>query len=254
MSLTFKGPVPVPATQTHGLTILVTGAGRGIGFELVQQYAAAHKANVIFAGVRDPNTAQVKLLSSIPNVHIVIIDVSDEQSVRSSVKEVSSVADRLDILIANAGIYGEASAADPTTVSVKDFTAVFQTNVVGVLLTIQGYLPLLRKSDEPKVATVSSALGSNQFVNAFGKPTTSYGVSKAAVNYLTSAFRYAAPEIAFFSLHPGWVDTDMGKGNGGAPPTKVSDSAQAIRYYVNERDLSHSGEFIDTMTGDLTPY
>ena len=54
---------------------------------------------------------------------------------------------------------------------------------------------------------MSSALGSNAFANAFGAPTVSYGLSKAALNYLNTAFRYAEPNVTFLSIHPGWVAT-----------------------------------------------
>lgn len=254
MALTFKGPVPIPAPQTSGLNILVTGAGRGIGYELVRQYAAAHKDNLVFAGVRDVNTDNVRSLASFANVRVVLVDVVSEESIRASVAAVSAEVNHVDVLIANAGINGTPSARNPTTVSVADFNAVFQTNVVGVLLTIQAYLPLLQRSSNPKVISVGSTLGSNQYVNVFGRPTTSYGVSKAALNYLTSAFRYAVPDVAFLTIHPGWVDTDMGKSAGGSPPTKTEDSAQAIRYYIAEKGIKNTGEYLDCMSGELIPY
>ena len=145
-------------------------------------------------------------------------------------------------------------AADATTVTSAQFNEVFATNVTGVLLTTQAYLPLLRKSSNPKVINVSSALGSNIYANAFGKPTTSYGLSKAALNYLNTAFRYAEPKVAFISIHPGWVATDMGKAAGGAPPTSTPDSVQALRFYIAEKGIANTGEFVDMMTGNAVPF
>jgi NAD(P)-dependent dehydrogenase (short-subunit alcohol dehydrogenase family) len=248
MALAFSGPVPVPAAQSAGLTVLVTGAARGIGFELVQQYAQAHKDNVVIAAVRTASAAVVKSFSAHANVHVVQLDVNDEASIRASVPQVEKAVSRLDLLINNAGIIGEKDAADPVTVSAANFTSVFTTNVTGVLLTTQAYLPLLRKSSDPKVVNVSSGLGSNQLANVFGKVTLSYGLSKAALNYLTTAFRYAEPKVTFLSISPGWVATDMGKGAGPAP-TSAFDSVQAIRYYIAEKGISNSGEFFDTITG-----
>jgi NAD(P)-dependent dehydrogenase (short-subunit alcohol dehydrogenase family) len=254
MSLTFSGPVPVPEPQTSPLSILITGASRGLGYEAVVQYAKAHKDNVVIAGVRDTSSAALKALSAYPNVHVVQLDVSKEDSIRASVKETSRYVKAVDVLINNAGIYGALEAGDPVKVTSAQFQEVFTSNVLGPLLTTQAYLPLLRLSSAPKVVSVSSALGSNAFANAFGAPTVSYGLSKAALNYLNTAFRYAEPNVTFLSIHPGWVATDMGKASGGAPPTTTPDSVQAIRYYIAEKTIKNTGEFLDCMTGNTIPY
>ena len=253
MAMTFKGPVPVPKPQTSPLTIIVTGAGRGIGHELVLQYAKAHKDNVVFAAVRDSKTKAVQALSAYPNVHIVHLDVSDEASIRASVKEVERVTQHVDVLVNNAAVVGDADSADPCKVSGAAFNALMNTNVTGVLLTTQAYLPLLRKSSAAKVINVSSVLGSNAHANDFGRVFVAYGLSKAALNYLTTAFRHSEPQIAFLAIHPGWVQTDMGSA-AGSPPTLTTDSVSAIRYYIAEKGLSHSGDFLDTMTGDIIPF
>ena len=249
MALTFSGAVPVPAAQTAGLTVLVTGASRGIGYELVVQYAKAHADNVVFAGVRDPSAASVKPLTSLSNVHVVQLDVSDERSVRASVSQVERHASQLDVLINNAAIIGAKEDMSPVTVSAAAFTSIMMTNVTGVLMTTQAYLPLLRKSTAPKVINVSSAVAAHRFANAMGFPMTAYGTSKAALNYLTTAFRYGEPKVTFVTAHPGWVQTDMGN-NAGSPPTRTEDSVQALRYYIAQKTLDNSGEFFDAMTGD----
>ena len=192
MSITFTGPVPVPVPQSSGLSVLITGASRGIGFELVQQYAAAHSDNVVVAAARDPSTATAltSFASSHPNVHVVALDVTKEASVKASVAHVQRVTKRLDVLINNAGYYGEPEAGDTVTVTAEQLRAVFEVNVVGQLLVTQAYLPLLRQSTVGgKVINVSSALGSHTYAAVFGKPTVSYGLSKAALNFLTTVFR-----------------------------------------------------------------
>src|ERR1700723_479492 len=90
----FNGPVPVPPTQSRSLNILITGASRGIGYELVQQYAIANKNNQVFAAVRnvsgessEPLTTYAKSHS---NVHIIPLDVSSPESISSSVSYVNS--------------------------------------------------------------------------------------------------------------------------------------------------------------------
>jgi NAD(P)-dependent dehydrogenase (short-subunit alcohol dehydrogenase family) len=254
MSATFPGAVPLPKPQTIPLTILITGGGRGLGCVLVQQYANAHKDNVILAAVRNPNTARhlSDFAALHANVHIVPMDVADEDSVRASVASVSKVTDHLDLLINNAVIIG---AADALTVNREMFNDVLNTNVAGVLSTIQAYLPYLRRStSSPKVINISAAGGSNVFANRAGPTWFSYGVSKAALNYLTSCIRLQVPDVTFLALHPGWVNTEGGASTGGVPPTAPSDSVQALRYYIAEKGKEHSGEFIDVCTGEIVPY
>jgi NAD(P)-dependent dehydrogenase (short-subunit alcohol dehydrogenase family) len=252
--MSMVGPVPVPKPQTTPLTVVITGASRGLGYELVVQYATAHKDNVIIAGVRNPSAEALKPFSAHSNIHIVHLDVADESSIRASVKEVERFTDHVDVLINNAGIFGGAEGVDPTTATAAQLVEVFNVNVVGVVLTTQAYLPLLRKSSAPKVINVSSGMGSNELVNVLGRPVLAYGMSKAALNYATSAFRYAEPKVTFLAISPGWVETDMGKANGGKPPVSPSDSIKAIRYYIGEKTAANSGEFFDVMSGKLIAY
>ena len=256
MSLAFRGPVPVPAAQTSPLRVLITGASRGIGFELVRQYVDAHADNVVFAAVRDPQSvtsaAVVAIAAKHPNVHVIPLDVSKEESIRESLSFVTPLTDRLDVVYNNAGIAGE---SDPLKVSTEQLTTVFQTNVAGALTVVQTFLPLLRQSAVgAKVIQVSSGLGSNQNANILGIPIAAYGISKAALNYLNTVLSHAITDVTFLSISPGWVETDMGKAGGRAPPTKLKDSVQAIRYYTALKGIKNTGEFFDVMSGEKIPY
>lgn len=209
MARTFAGPVPVPAAQTSALRVLVTGASRGIGFELVKQYAAAHVDNIVIAAVRHPNgkssEAVQALVEQNNNVHVVQLDVDNEQQIKDSASEVSKLTDSLDIVINNAAIVGE---SDPLKTTRQEFTTVFTTNVLGALTVTQTYLPLLRKSAVgAKVINVSSKIGSNHTASILGQPYTCYGVTKAALNYLNTVFTHAVPDVMFLAITPGWVAT-----------------------------------------------
>lgn len=248
--------IPVPKAQAAPITILITGAARGIGYELVQQYAAAHPGNVVFAAVRNVEsaTALASFAAQHSNVHIVPLDVADQANIHASVAHVSRVSNHLDVLINNAGIIGDADASNVLKATSGQLTEVFNTNVAGVLTTTQVYLPLLQRSTaSPKVVNVSSTLGSNVLANMTGQPVASYGLSKSALNYLTTAFRYAVPSVTFLSIHPGWVATDMGNSIGAAP-TSTRDSVQAIRYHIAEKGIKNSGDFFHVMTGEIIPY
>ena len=260
MSLTYAGAVPVPAPQKAALAVLVTGASRGIGLELVRQYAEAHSDNLVFAAVRDPSKASskavVELAASHSNVRVVALNVDRHDTVQASVAAVRGVTQHLDVLINNAGETSSQQGRSALTVTADEFESVFHTNATGSLVVTQAYLPLLRASrvvGGARVVNVSSALGSTQFATLFG-PTVAYGVSKAAVNYITVVLAKEVPELVFLSVHPGVVQTDMAKNAGIQAPTTVSDSAQGIRYYVAELGKASSGGFIDIMTGKQIPY
>lgn len=257
MSFTFTGPVPIPAAQA-AVTVLVTGASRGLGFELVRQYATARPDNVVFAAVRSPEKAASTELGTLAvahsNLHIIPLDVADEDSINSSVQHVNRVTNHLDLLVNNAAIVGDAASRDALTVSTAQLAAVFKTNLTGPLTIIQVYLPLLQRSSQlAKVLNISSAAGSSTLMGSYGAPNTAYGVSKNALVYLTRVFRYVVPSVTFLAVSPGWMDTDMGNARAKAP-TSVSDAAQAIRYYLEVKGIRNSGEFFDSMTGDIVPY
>jgi len=256
MSLTFTGPVPIPSPQLTGLTILITGSSRGIGFNLVKQYSESHPDNLVFAAVRDVKAQSsqqvVQYAKQHKNVLVIPVDTSSSNSITASVSHVTQFSDHIDILINNAGVLGE---GDPNKVTAEEMIRVYNVNVVGPLIVVQSYLPLLLKSQLPaKVIGVSSGLGSNQYAWALGAPFISYGTSKAALNYITSVLKGSFPQLTFLTIHPGWVDTEMGNDAGGKPPTNVEESVQAIRYYIQEKQNKNSGEFLDVMTGQLLPY
>jgi len=255
MSLTFTGPVPIPSPQLTGLTILITGSSRGIGFNLVKQYSESHPDNLVFAAVRDVKAQSsqqvVQYAKQHKNVLVIPVDTSSSNSISASVSHVTKLTDHIDILINNAGVVGE---GDPSKVTSEEMIRVYNVNVVGPLSTVQSYLPLLLKSSLPaKIVNVGSVLGSNQYAYMFGFPFISYGTSKAALNYITSVLKSSFPQLTFITIHPGWVDTDMGN-TAGKPPTNVEESVQAIRYYIAEKQLNNSGEYLDIMNGQLIPY
>ena len=254
MSSTFTAPVPVPAPQTSPLNVLITGASRGLGFGMVQQYAEAHAQNHIFAAVRAPDGDTSKALKEYaqqhPNVHIILLDAGKDETIVNSVSQVSKIVDHLDIIINNAGIMG---TADPLKVTSADMLDVYHTNAVGPLLVVQSYLPLLKKSSAPKVINMTTSMASNVLFSAF-PPATAYGTSKAALVYLTSLLAVAIKDVLFLACAPGWVDTDSGSQYVKAPTT-VKDAVQALRYYIAEKNVAQNqGEFFEVTTGNKLAY
>ena len=219
------------ATQSN-LIALVTGAGKGIGFEVARQLA--QKGMMVLLGVRDPaKSAQAleQLKAEGLNVVAVIVDVADDSSVQHLATEIEPQFGRLDILINNAAAYVDwmetASKADLNSVH-----TVLETNLFGAWRTTQALLPLLRKSEHPRVVNVSSGAGSHGETQ-FGLTTNrgssaSYGISKAALNALTAKFaaELEGTGILANAVCPDLTATAPGMEAMGARP--VADGAASI--------------------------
>lgn len=241
--------------MTSTNTILITGASRGIGLELVKQYAAEGPKNLIIAAVRD--LAKARELQDLAKTHAhvktVQLDADSDQSIAASVEAVKALGvDHINLLVNNAGVL---SAGKDTIAEVKrsDIAQVFSTNVTGALLVVQAYLALIKASKiTPVVANISSIVGSNVHgPQTFGPTMISYGMSKAALNYFNSVAPHVYNDIVFLAIHPGWVQTDMGK-KGGSPPTTVPESATNVRKIIAARcTLANSGKFINEDNTEL---
>ena len=195
---------------------LVSGANRGIGAEIVRQLAQDHDTHV-FAGSRDPN--QVEGTDGIEPIQL---DVTDQRTVDAALHRVESRAGRLDALVNNAGVFG-----DPIGVADYDLELaheVLETNLFGAWRLIQAFLPLLRRSERPRVVNMSS--GAGQLSDMDGG-RAAYRVSKTGLNALTRAL--AADErgsgILINTMCPGWVRTDMGGANARLSVEEGADTA-----------------------------
>jgi len=249
---------------------VVTGANRGIGLELVQQLAA-DKNNLVFATARDPDkAAELKKLasSSSGSIEVVKLEASDEKSIEEATKVISGKTKKVHVLINNVGVL-EAHSALKTTKA--ELINSFTVNVTSVLLVTQALFPLLEtaqkdsksdpKSDAPKVVNLSTGIASlglklpAEMTKLFGVNVTAYKVSKTALNSLTVCFATENPGIAFLAVHPGWVDTDMGRGgdHGKTPPLKPAESVKGILSVVSKLTLGESGSFKD-YEGNTLPW
>lgn len=220
--------------------VLITGANRGIGFELTRQLV--ERGECVFATCRHPEKAATlqTLKASFPaKLALIALDVTSDISVAEAATAVTQKTNHLDMLINNAGIlYNNETLAnlDPTIMQ-----HTFDVNVFGVMRVITQFLPLLRKGEKPKLVNISSQLGSLQKANPSWKKY-SYNSSKAALNMLTRmmSFEFERDGIAVTAVHPGWVQTDMG-GPGAAitPP----ESAAGILQVADKLTLANTGKF-----------
>ena len=202
---------------------LVTGANRGIGFEVCRQLAA--EGFLVLLTARDARKAKAAAdaLSRAGRVEPLALDVTDANSIAKAADEVARRHGQLDILINNAGInydtWETVENADINGTVMETIT----TNLLGPWRVCQAFLPLLRKSRAGRIVNVSSESGSLAHMGA-GPPA--YQVTKAALNALTRtlAGELRGSHILVNSVCPGWVATDMG-GTGGRP---VAEGAAGI--------------------------
>jgi NAD(P)-dependent dehydrogenase (short-subunit alcohol dehydrogenase family) len=200
---------------------LITGANRGLGRETARRLV--EMGHTVYVGARSVELGEAT--ASELGGRFVQLDVTDDASVEAAMNTIDELEGRLDVLVNNAGI--SASGEADADVALR----VFDTNAIGVIRVTQAGLPLLRKSDNPVVVNVSSALGSfwavtNPERRQFHFPSIVYGASKAAVSMLTVQYAKAMPDIKFNAVEPGFTATDLTPMSGAGQP--VEDGAEVI--------------------------
>ncbi|TMW68959.1 hypothetical protein Poli38472_001115 [Pythium oligandrum] len=217
-------------------TILITGASRGIGLALVEQYQK-DGWNVI-AAVRNVQTADK--LQALAPYKIVSMDTSDEASILKAAEELKDQV--IDVLINNAGIARNDTIESATRDSILDQ---FIVNTLGPFLVTRALLPNLRAAAKAQgtsvVAQVSSVLGSitgNWSGGLFG-----YRCSKAGVNMVNANYAIALKDdnIIALALHPGYVSTDMTGNEGSVTPAAT---AAGFAKVIAGATMTDSGKFI----------
>jgi NAD(P)-dependent dehydrogenase (short-subunit alcohol dehydrogenase family) len=200
---------------------LVTGANKGLGHETARRLV--EHGHTVYIGARSVELGETTATEL--GGRFVQLDVTDDASVEVAMDAINELEGHLDVLVNNAGI----SASGDVDAQVA--RRVFDTNAIGVIRVTQAALPLLRKSDNPVVVNVSSALGSfwavtNPERRQFHFPSIIYGASKAAVSMLTVQYAKAMPEIKFNAVEPGFTATDLTPMSGAGQP--VEDGAEVI--------------------------
>jgi NAD(P)-dependent dehydrogenase (short-subunit alcohol dehydrogenase family) len=217
---------------------LVTGANRGIGFEVCRQLGERGFAVILTS--RDAAKGQVaaeQLRRRGLDIRSLQLDITDEASIRAAAAAMDRSADRLDTLVNNAAIlydtWHRVLDADLTVAR-----QAFDTNTLGAWRVCQAFLPLLRHSNHGRIVNVSSGAGS---LSSMDGSTPAYAISKAALNALTCmlAAELRPAGILVNAVCPGWVETDMG-GAGGRP---VSEGAAGVVWAAILPDNGPTGGF-----------
>ncbi|KAF8586780.1 NAD(P)-binding protein [Ramaria rubella] len=195
---------------------VVTGASRGLGLEFVHQLSQ-NPENQVFAIVRNKETSKSLALSN-GNVFILQADIVDHQALKAAAAQVSKhTGGKLDVLINNAAFIESVNAGLPLTafenredVLEKDLRNSFNVNVIGVIHTINAFLPLLRAGTVKKVITISTGIADPEMLEKSGLYVAApYGISKAGTNMVVTkyAIQFRDEGLIFLALSPGLVET-----------------------------------------------
>jgi NAD(P)-dependent dehydrogenase (short-subunit alcohol dehydrogenase family) len=188
---------------------VVTGANRGLGFEVCRQLAIKGVRVILSArNEAKGKEAAESLKKEGLDVDFHQLDVTDKNSIRHFAEYVKERYGKLDILINNAGTLID-SQDSCTNVDIDKVRKTFETNVCGALLISQELIPLMEKSEDGRIINISSRMGALSFM---GKGAPAYRISKAALNALTRtlAIELKTTRITVNSVTPGLIKTTMG--------------------------------------------
>ena len=212
---------------------LVTGANRGIGFEIARQLAL--KKMTVLMGARDDEggtEAQNKLGDQGLDVHFIRADVTDPRSMEAAVGRIKDEFRRLDVLVNNAGILIDAETR-LLELGVTLLQNTLETNAFGPLLLSQACVPIMRKNRYGRIVNMSSSMGSladiaNPDSASAEVQSPAYRLSKTLLNGITVllAKELRGTNILVNAACPGWVRTDMGGGR--APLSPEQGAATAV--------------------------
>ncbi|MBD0343935.1 MAG: SDR family oxidoreductase [Coleofasciculus sp. Co-bin14] len=224
---------------------LVTGANKGIGFEIVRQLAAVGFR--VFLTARDRSRGEAacaKLQQDGLQVEFLQLDVADPSSIAQLAQELASQTDRLDVLVNNAGILLDASNDSILSVDSKVILKTLETNTLGPLRLTQELVPLLTKSNAGKIINVSSGGGQLTDMSDWAP---AYSLSKTALNAITGMLAAALRDknITVNSICPGWVRTDMGSESA---PRSVQQGADTVTWLATEAPSDLTGKFLRDRT------
>lgn len=216
--------------------VLITGANRGIGLEFAKQYAA-DGWNVL-ACCREPESAKAlqALASESNNIRIFALDVANFHQIDSLALQLKNEA--IDVLINNAGVYPHSTFGE------TDYDAwaeAFKINSMASLKMAEAFVQHVSRSQLKKITTLSSKMGSIDD-NTSGESYI-YRASKSAVNMVMKSLSIDLKPygISVATLHPGWVQTDMGGANG---LINTQTSVTGLRRVIADLSLENSGQFI----------
>jgi NAD(P)-dependent dehydrogenase (short-subunit alcohol dehydrogenase family) len=222
-----------------GPIVVVTGANRGIGFEICRQLATRGTRVVLTARNKEAGEAAIEKLAKqnlVADFHV--LDVTDGRSIAALRDFLKNRYGHLDVLINNAGIIAKGED-DALKVDLATVRATLETNALGPLHVAQQLVPLLKRSKSGRIINMSSGMGELSD-NSGG--SAAYRLSKTALNGVTATLAAElGGTIAVNSVCPGWVRTDMG---GRHATLDVADGADTAVWLALDAPQELTGKFV----------
>ncbi len=227
------------------MNILITGAGRGLGYELATE--ALKRGHGVIAGVRHPDQEQTALsqLAAVYGAKLTVVklDVTDEEGIAALAASLKEQGRTLGAIINNAAVL-TARNTPIEELDLQDMLTTMDINLYGPMRVVKHLLPLLTES-KLSIINISSEAGS--ITNAYPGDYP-YSISKTALNMFSQQLHVYGKErgIQVLSVHPGWMHTDMG---GTEAPTNPRKSAEGIIDLIEQRTTPESRFMFVDYTG-----
>jgi NAD(P)-dependent dehydrogenase (short-subunit alcohol dehydrogenase family) len=233
-------------------TVLVVGAGQGIGLGFVRHLLARNDIDLVYATYRRSTSAAYLLSITDPRLCCLQMDITDESQIAAVVSKIQTETDTLHYVINSAGVLHEGQMQPEKSlrhIDGEQLLRYFQVNSVGAILLFKHIQPLLKHQDRSILATISAKVGSigdNQIGGWYG-----YRASKAALNmFIRNAaieYKRTCPNAILVALHPGTTDTRLSfPFQRNVPPEKlfsVDRTVEQLLAVIDGLDPSDSGEF-----------
>ncbi|KAI1815478.1 NAD(P)-binding protein [Poronia punctata] len=246
------------------LVVVITSVSRGIGYALAELYLARSNCTVV-GGYRDENAPGVSNLKTMPRgegskLVLVKMESAVPADAARAVEDMKATGiDRIDILIANAGISPPITSLE--RVDLDEVASTFKVNSLGPLALYQACYALLKASSSPKFVPISSAAGSLGPMHGNGAwVAPAYCISKATLNWIALGAHCGNEWLVSFAVNPGLVATDMGNktaaylGLDKAPHTQEYSAERIITLIDNATRETTSGKFLDAISGKQLPW
>jgi NAD(P)-dependent dehydrogenase (short-subunit alcohol dehydrogenase family) len=212
-------------------TVLITGAYRGLGYEVARQLSERGWRVILTARRQERGSAAAAKLK---NASFLELEVTDD----ASVARAATAVPELDVLINNAAVIIE---GDQNILTIKPETVgrTIATNALGALRVSQAFVPRLLQSSAGRIVNVSSGAGQ---LSDMGTWSPAYAASKTALNAITCLLAAALKDkgIAVNSVCPGWCRTEMGGPNA---PRSVEEGAAGIVWLAADAPQKKTGLF-----------
>jgi NAD(P)-dependent dehydrogenase (short-subunit alcohol dehydrogenase family) len=217
---------------------IVTGANRGIGYEICKQLAQHGDQVVLTSRDAAKGSVATEQLRAFGAVDFYALDVTNADSIAQLKSAILKKYGRVDVLVNNAAVLidDDVSIFD---VSLDVVRQTFESNVYGVLRMCQAFVPLMLENGYGRVVNVSSEMGQ---LSDMGSRTSAYRMSKTTVNAITTIFarEITQPNVKINACCPGWVRTDMG---GPSASKSIAEGADTPVWLACLSDDAPSGGF-----------